>query len=145
MDMTSNRIGTQIELLMKREDWKQALRVIEQRLEKEPDDHWLWSRLSGVKYEQRDYQGALQAAEKALEIIDDCPLAIWSKATALEMLGKVRRAMGGYATLFNRGLEQLKNPDEDANECWEGRDWTESLMADCLFRTAGCLAKLGPV
>ena len=53
--------------------------------------------------------------------------------------------MGGYAILFNRGLEQLKSPDQDANECWEGRDWTESLMADCLFRTADCLAKLGSV
>ena len=42
-----------------------------------------------------------------------------------------------------RGLQQLQNPDVDANECWEGPDWTSGLTVDCVFRTAGCLAKMG--
>jgi hypothetical protein len=75
--------------------------------------------------------------------VPDCPLALWGKATAIEMLGKLDEAMGLYSRLFRRGLEQLKNPDEDANECWEGPDWTSGLVADCRFRMAGCLARIG--
>ncbi len=141
--MARNRIETKIETLIKREDWKAGRRIIETQLQTEPDDHWLWARLSAVKYEQRDYQGALEAAEKALEIVPDCPLAGWSKAVALEMVGKTGEATEIYSQLFRRGLQQLKNPDEDANECWEGADWTSGLMADCSFRAAGCLAKTG--
>ncbi len=140
--MARNRIGTRIETLIGREDWRAARSAIEKFLEKEPDDHWLWSRLSAVKYEQRDYQGALQAAEKALEIVPDCPLALWSYAGAQEMLGETAKAKELYLQLLKRGLEQLRNPDEDANECWEGPDWTSGLMADCVFRIAGCLAKM---
>jgi tetratricopeptide (TPR) repeat protein len=138
--MAGNRIGSKVESLIAKSDWKRARAAIEKYLTKEPNDHWLWARLSGVKYEQRDYQGALEAAEKALEIVPDCPLAIWSKAGALEMLGKPE--VGMYAVLFERGRNQLTNPDEDANECWEGSDWTFGLMADCVFRVAGWLAKL---
>jgi tetratricopeptide (TPR) repeat protein len=132
-----------IEHLIRRSAWKPAQAMIERKLRKQPEDHWLWSRLSGVKYEQRDYQGALEAAEKALGIVPDCPLALWSKAGAVEMLGKPDEAMNIYAHLFHHGLSELKNPDEDANECWEGPTWTASLMVDCMFKIAGCLAKTG--
>jgi tetratricopeptide (TPR) repeat protein len=137
--MASNRIETLIE----RGAWKSAQSAIEKQLRNEPDDHWLWSRLSGVKYEQRDYQGALEAAEKALEIVSDCPLALWSYAGALDMLGRTKEAGRVYAQLHNRGLEDLKNPDEDADACWEGADWTRGLVMDCIFRIAGGLAKIG--
>jgi tetratricopeptide (TPR) repeat protein len=139
--MTKQRIGTQIENLVNREDWKAARKVIEDQLVKEPFDHWLWARLSGVKCEQRDYQGAHEAAKRALEIVPDCPLAAWSYASAAEMLGDVENAAKLYSAIFRRGLEQLKHPNKDANECWEGPKWTSGLMADCLFQFAGCMAK----
>jgi len=80
---------------------------------------------------------------EALKIVLDCPLALWSKVVAVEMLGKPDEAIGRYSWLLRRGLEQLKKPDEDADESWEGQDWTLGLMADCIFRFAGCLAKTG--
>jgi tetratricopeptide (TPR) repeat protein len=141
--MARDRIGNQIETWIEKNAWKQARTAIESQLRKEPDDHWLWARLSAVKYEQRDYQGALEAAGKALEIVPDCPLALWSYAGAVEMLGRSADAMDVYARLLQRGLEELKHPDRDANECWEGPDWTAGLMEDCLFRIAGCLALMG--
>ncbi len=137
--MASNRIET----LIGRGEWKSARRAIEKQLEKEPDDHWLWSRLSGVQYEQGDYQGALDAAKKALEIVPDCPLALWSYAGALDMLGETREALRVYIQLVRRGVEEIREPDEDADECWEGADWTRSLVVDCIFRIAGCMAKIG--
>jgi tetratricopeptide (TPR) repeat protein len=141
--MAADRIGAQIEARIRKEQWKPAQALIERQLAREPDDHWLWARLSGVKYEQRDYQGALEAADRARAIVPDCPLALWSYAGAIEVLGKPDEAMAWYTKLFRRGLEQLKDPDADATECWEGPDWTSALMADCLFRIAGCLAKTG--
>jgi tetratricopeptide (TPR) repeat protein len=141
--MASNRIGDRIETLIASRDWASAQGVIEKQLGKEPDDHWLWARLSGVKYEQRDYKGALDAAEKALTIVPDCPLALWSYAGPLEMLGRTKEAGKIYIKLIRRGLLELKEPDEDADECWEGADWTRALVVDCMFRTAGCLAAMG--
>jgi tetratricopeptide (TPR) repeat protein len=141
--MATKRIGPQIEELIADEAWGQAQTVIEKQLAKEPHDHWLWSRLSAVKYEQRDYQGALADAEKALEIVPDCPLAQWDYAGALDMLGRPKEALAVYRDLFHRGDEQLETPDEDAEECWEGKEWTAGLITDCAFRAAGCLAKLG--
>jgi tetratricopeptide (TPR) repeat protein len=160
--MASNRIET----LIAEGEWGSAQSAIEKQLHKEPDDHWLWSRLSAVKYEQRDYQGALEAADKGVQIVPDCPLALWSYANALDMLGNVREAgrvsrswsrsrshpqnvLGNtreagrvYIQLLRRGLQELSQPDEDADECWEGADWTRGLVVDCMFRIAGCLAKM---
>jgi tetratricopeptide (TPR) repeat protein len=135
--------GNQIEKLIEAGKWKQAEDAIRKRLGKEPDNHWLWARLSTAKYELHDYEGALAAAEKALEIVPDCPLAKWEYAGALEMLGKIREAGDVYFWLLRRGLEELKTPDEDAEECWEGRKWTLGIMVDCTFRVAGLLAKIG--
>ncbi len=141
--MANNRIETRIESLIAAREWESAQKLIEKQLGKEPDDHWLWCRLSGVRYEQRDYPGAQTAADKALEIVPDCPLALWSCAGPLEIRGKTKEAVKIYKKLIRRGLQQLKTPDEDANECWEGADWTRGLVVDCIFRTAGCLAQLG--
>ena len=141
--MASTRIETRIESLIAERKWESAQKAVEKQLGKEPDDHWLWSRLSGVKYERQDYRGALDAAEKALNIVPDCPLALWSRAGALDMLGRTKEAGKIYIQLTRRGLEELNDPDEDANDCWEGADWTRCLVVDCIFRTADCLAKIG--
>jgi tetratricopeptide (TPR) repeat protein len=141
--MAANRVGTQIESLVEAGERASAQGVVKKQLVKEPDDHWLWARLAGVNYERRDYQAALDAAEKSLKQVPDCPLALWSYAGALDMLGRTKDAGKIYIQLTRRGLQQLNEPDEDANECWEGPDWTRGLVVDCIFRTADCLAKLG--
>jgi tetratricopeptide (TPR) repeat protein len=135
--------SNQIEKLIAAGKWKQAEDAIKKRLDKEPDNHWLWSRLSTAKYEQRDYKGALGAVEKALEIVPDCPLALWDYAGALDMIGKPSEAAEVYLRLLRRGRQELDTPDQDADECWEGRNWTLGIMVDCLFRIAGLLAKNG--
>jgi hypothetical protein len=139
--MTAN--GKRIETLIAAEEWEKAQKAIEKQLDKEPDSHWLWSRLSCVKYEQRDYKGALDAAQRALTIVPDCPLALWDQANALDMLGSTKEAGLIYSRLLRRGFQEIKEPDEDAEECWEGEQWTWALVVDCIFRIADCLAKTG--
>ena len=132
--------GKYIEELIDSEQWARARAVIEKDLIKLPDDHWLWARLSSVKYEQRDYQGALADANKALHFMPTCPLAMWSKATALEMLDKIDQAVKVYLRLLQNGVRELKlkKNDDDAYYCWEGCDWTRSLLEDCLSQLGGC-------
>jgi tetratricopeptide (TPR) repeat protein len=141
--MTANGNGKRIETLYAAEEWVKAQKVIEKELTNAADNHWLWSRLSSVKYEQRDYKGALDAAQRALAIVPDCPLALWDQANALDMLGSTKEAGLIYSRLLRRGFQQIKEPDEDAEECWEGEQWTWALVVDCIFRVAGCLAKTG--
>ena len=86
--MGNNRTGNRIETLIATGEWAAAQRAIKKQLGKEPDDHWLWSRLSGVKYEQCDYQGALDAAEKALKIVPDCLARMGKPDEAVEWYGR---------------------------------------------------------
>jgi tetratricopeptide (TPR) repeat protein len=139
---SNNLATTRIESLLKKGQWRQADAVIRMQLQDNPGDHWLWARLSGASFEQRNYQEALEAAEKAVTIVRDCPLALWSKAGALQMLGQPKEASTLYLDLARRGLKELLHPDADANECWEGADWTSSLVADCVFQAAACLAAM---
>ncbi len=141
--MIANGKESRIENLIRDSKWGLARKAIEKQLAEAPDDHWLWSRLSGVMYEQRNYEEALKAAKRALQILPDCPLALWSQANALDMLGKPAQARKAYLGLLRRSVEELKAPDDDANECWEGEQWTYGLMMDCLYRLAGCWAKSG--
>ena len=132
-----------IETLIDAESWDLAETAIDEELVNDPDDHWLWCRLSAVRYEKRNYEDALKCAEKALSIVPDCPLGLWDQAGALDMLGRWDQARRIYAQLLERGTRQLSDPDEDADECWEGADWTKGLLADSVFRAAGCLEKTG--
>jgi tetratricopeptide (TPR) repeat protein len=144
VDRTSAKKAStrRIEDLIAKSKWQLAEAAIRKQLRMSPDSHWLWARLSAVRYEQRDYEEALLAANKALAIVEDCPLALWSKAGALQMLEKPREAASLYLSLAHRGIEELENPDADAKECWEGKDWTGGLVADCMFQVAACLSTL---
>src|SRR5258708_7620538 len=95
----------QIEKLIGKFEWKLAQQTIEKQLEKDGNNPWLGTRLSAVKHEQHNYEEALEAADKALAIVPDCPLALWSQAGAMDMLGKTKEALKVHEYLFNRGLE----------------------------------------
>jgi tetratricopeptide (TPR) repeat protein len=131
-----------LEAFLAEQAWPAALKEIDRQLQQDPDNHWLLSRRSDVLYEMWNYESARQAAEQALAVVPDCPLALWSYAGALDMLGRTEDAGGVYIHLIHRGAQQLSDPDADADECWEDAQWTLGLVADCMFRIAGCLARL---
>jgi tetratricopeptide (TPR) repeat protein len=128
-----------VEPLIEAEQWDKAREVILRELEDDPDNHWLLTRLSTTYYEQHDYQTALEYARKARSVVPTCPLALWDYAGALEMLGRKSEARRIYGTLLKRGAKQIMEPDEYADTCWQGKEWTIALLTDCVFRGAGCL------
>jgi len=124
-----------VEELIEEGRWVDARRTIEVLLRDRPDDHWLLTRLSTTYYEMGDYEKALELADHALTIAPTCPLALWDRAGALDMLGREKDAFQVYTGLLSRGLESIAT-----DECGEGEEWAAGLMADCLYR-AGCVVE----
>jgi tetratricopeptide (TPR) repeat protein len=124
--------------LFKREQWAQARKLLQKRLEKEPKNHWLLTRLGTTYYEERDYPKALDLSRQAIQLAPECSLVLWDLASTLEMLGDDRGALRAYRGLFARGPQRIAD-----DECGEGMPWALSLLTDCLFSAAGCLHRIG--
>ncbi len=120
-----------IDHAMDKEDWESARRLILQKLEADPEDHWLTTRLATTFYEQRDYAAAREWSEKAMRLAPECPLVLWDYAGALDMTGREEEAIRIWRRLIERGAERIA-----ADECGEGLRWAESLVNDCRYRAA---------
>ncbi len=127
-----------IEALIEADDWKGARAAIRAALRAEPESHWLLSRLALTYYEEFKYEKALEYEAKALGLAPNCPLALWGYAGTLEMLGREREALKVYRRLVRRGAESIAY-----GECGEGLARARGLVADSLYRMAGCYKSLG--
>jgi len=127
-----------IEAAIKREDWKGARRLLQRALDKEPDSHWLITRLGLTYYEEYDYKRALALEQKAHKLAPRCPLVSWDLAGTLDMLGRHREAIAVYRRIVRRKINSLAFGD-----CGEGLRWSRQLVADCWYRIARCSHKLG--
>jgi len=82
----------------------------------------------------------LKLHEQALALDPDCPLALWDYAGALDMLKRCSEAEAVFSQLLARGLEAVAH-----GTCGEGIEWTRALFADCEYRRASCLRKMGAI
>src|SRR5687767_5421822 len=128
----------QIESLIAADDWNGARKAINAALRREPDSHWLLSRLALTYYEEFKYKEALALDKQALALAPNCPLVLWGYAGSLEMLGRERDALRIYQRLIKRGAKSIAT-----GECGEGLARARGLVADCWYRMAGCYASLG--
>ena len=133
-----SKVSDKIEALIESDDWKGARRVIRAALRKEPDSHWLLSRLALAYYEEFNYEKALEYESQALSLAPNCPLVLWGYAGSLDMLGREREALKVYQRLVRRGAEAIAY-----GECGEGLARARGLVADCLYRMAECYECLG--
>jgi len=125
-------MSKEIEELIDAENWKGARQLIRAALRKEPDSHWLLTRLGLTCYEERNYEKALFYEAQALRLAPRCPLVLWDYAGTLDMLGQNRKSIAIYRKLIKRG-------DKIAyGECGEGMAWARGVVADCLYRIAKC-------
>ncbi len=131
-------MSKEIESSIQANKWKRARRQIRAALSKNPRSHWLLTRLGLTFYEQRDYARALGYSKKALSIAPRCPLALWDYAGAHQMLGRHRQALQIYQSLVRRGVSSPAR-----GQCGEGLARARGLRADCLYRWAQSLCKLG--
>lgn len=131
------RMSKEIEKLIETEDWKAARKLIRAALRKEPDSHWLLSRLGLTYYEEHNYKKALFYAAQAMELAPNCPLVLWDYAGTLDRLGRNKEAIAIYKKLVKRGVEKIAY-----GKCGEGLAWARGLIADCLYRIAKCYEDL---
>lgn len=123
--------------LFDRNEWQKARRLIVRELAKDPQNHWLLTRLSTTYYEEYKYEEALDASLKAMEIKPHCPLVLWDLATTLDMISREEESIHILKKLLRRGVLKIAY-----DECGEGRRWSESLLNDCRFRIANSYRRL---
>jgi tetratricopeptide (TPR) repeat protein len=120
------------------EKWVEARTVLFELINKEPDNHWLFSRLASTYYEERKYEKALEYSEKALHLKPHCPLVLWDYAGELDMLGRDEEAIIVYKKVIHRGVNRVAY-----EECGEGIRWARSLVNDCSYRLGLAYASIG--
>ncbi|SRR6266567_3686472 len=127
-----------IEDAIDRDDWEKARLLIRRWLHREPNNHWLLTRLGLTYYEQKLYKRALYYELKALQIEPYCPLVVWDFAGTLDMLGRNKEALSIYRWLISWGEERLAH-----GPCGEGIQAARSLIADCYYRIGTILEEQG--
>jgi tetratricopeptide (TPR) repeat protein len=128
-------VSSNIEKLIKAENWPAARRAIRVRLRSAPNDHWLLTRLGLTYYEEKRYEQALKYELRALEKMPNCPLVLWDYAGSLDMLNHTQQALDVYRRLIRRGIPAIAY-----GNCGEGLAWARGLIADCYYRIAHCYA-----
>jgi len=136
--LREHRAARQIEEAIGRDDWDRARLLIRQWLRREPNDHWLLTRLGLTYYEQKQYKRALHYELKALQIEPYCPLVVWDYAGTLDMLGRKKEALSVYRWLTSWGEERVAH-----GRCGEGIQAARSLIADCFYRIGTILEEQG--
>ena len=120
------------------EDWARARSLLRAALRRRPDDHWLWTRLAMVIYEQRQYSRALVAAQHAFSLQPRCPLVLWDLAGPLQALERHSEALALYRRIVRTPLERLA-----FGRCGEGLARAKGLVADSYYRLSISLDALG--
>jgi tetratricopeptide (TPR) repeat protein len=131
-------VSREIEDAIKQDDWKRARRLARAALRREPESHWLLTRLALTYYEEFDYERALVIGQQAYELAPHCPLVLWGLGGTLDTLGRHSDAAAIFQGLIRRGVETVAYGD-----CGEGLAWSRGLIADCWYRLAHCEQKLG--
>ena len=114
-----------------REEWETARTALRQELARDPENHWLLTRLAMTYYEQRDYKKALKISVTATQIAPGCPLVRWDRACILDMLNQTTTAIAEWKKLLKAGPSAI-----GGDECGEGVEWAQSLLNDCRYRIA---------
>lgn len=135
--MAKSSANDQIDDLLQRRKWKRARDLIESQLEADSNNHWLLTQLGVTFYEERKYVKALKHFKESLKMVDDCPLTLWNIAGTLDALGNP----AGAARVYTQLLRSQTSSEDDP--CWESKQWTASLKADCMYRLGITLEKLG--
>lgn len=137
MSQDSATVGDRIEREIANEHWAGARKLITAELRKDPDSHWLLTRLSLTYYEQRNYAKALELTTRALSLAPFCPLVLWNHAGTLDMLGRTEAALATYQRILKRGVDRIAH-----GTCGEGLAKARGLVADSWYRSAHCYRAL---
>jgi tetratricopeptide (TPR) repeat protein len=124
--------------LWKESNWKELETCLLKWIGEDPESHWLLAQLAEVYYLQKQFDKALEYAEKAWKLAPHCPLAIWEYSESLHRLGEDAKAEPLYRGLIRRGVKRIAY-----GECGEGIRATRMLVNDCYYPLGVILANKG--
>ncbi len=134
----SNSLGARIDKHIDQGQWVKAERLIRRERRRNPNDHWLLTRLSSLFLAREQDHRALASSKKALKLAPHCPLVLWDYASALDAMKRHQDAIDIWRQLPRRGANRIA-----FNACGEGIPWARSLLNDCLYRIGFSSGQLG--
>jgi tetratricopeptide (TPR) repeat protein len=126
---TSAEGTSSIERRVAEKKWPEARSQIQEELVYAPTDHWLWTTLGLIYYEEKNYVKALKCSEYAVQLAPSCPLVLWDYAGALFMTGHESSALAVWTVLLNTDLDTVAYGDHG-----EGMSWALQLVNDTQYR-----------
>ena len=116
----------------KNQEWAKAQKVLLSIVKLSDDkDFWVYTSLSSVTYELRNYKQALEYSKIAYSLNSESPLVIWDYAGVLYMLDKKDRAINLWQQILNIPEEVIAFELTS-----EGLRWARRLRNDCFYRVA---------
>lgn len=131
-------IEKKIEKFYRSEDWNKAKIVTLQNLKKNPKNHFLWTRLASIYFEQKNKEKSLSAAKKAYVLSPNCPLVCWDYGNALVGTGHHNRAVIVFKRLLRMNVKGVAR-----GKCGQGLKNAQKLVNDTKYVLGICLYEMG--
>lgn len=116
----------------KNEDWLNAQKILEVLISSSKEESfWLYTSLSSVFYELKNYDEALKYSKLAYSLNPESPLVLWDYAGVLYMLNKEQEAIDLWQIIIKTNEDVLAFELTTA-----GLRWARTLKNDALYRIA---------
>jgi tetratricopeptide (TPR) repeat protein len=114
--------------LWKENKWDELRAHLFHWLADEPDDHWILAQIAECYYLTKQFEKALECAEKAWKSDSRCPMAIWLYAECLLRLKQFDAAEQLYRSLIRRGVNRIAY-----GQCGEGIRDARTVVNDSRY------------
>ncbi len=128
-DEYKNNVSNLLNEYIMIENWQEAKSLLENELQKNPDDHFLLTQFGEILYEMKEYEKAIKYTEKAYKLAPDCPLSLNNHAVVLYVHERNNEAIQIWEKLLDKDIKEIAE-----SECGEGIKYAKSLINDIRFR-----------
>jgi len=108
--------------------WTELREFLFKWLNEDPDNHWILLHIAEANYQEKQFDQALEYAEKAFKFAPRCPLAMWEYGETLDRIGRHEEAAFLYKRLIRKGINRVAY-----GECGEGIRWARMIINDSYY------------
>ena len=129
MEIDKNALLNKYYSLFNNREWEKAEKILLKLLENEPDNFWLLTSISSLKYEMKKYEESREYSVLAYKLNPNSPLVLWDYAGVLFMLDEEEIAIEHLTKIIDMG--EIKVAFEETTE---GLKWAKSIINDSYFK-----------
>lgn len=119
----------EFDALIKAERWETLEDRLRELVREDPKNHWAVTNIAMACNELRRYQDAKDWSDIAYGLDPRCPAVRWDRAGIYDNLGDSERAIAFWKSILETPEWEIRD-----NPCWESKEWTQRLLADCWYR-----------